>query len=122
MTIESREGLMILKVDIDEKISNLYSSNISINLVNKNVSYLKGDSIIQNSECRVDSKEIEELLKNYITYWKPEYIDDSVIDGRIIEILVYTDKEVTKYYFKNSFPDDYDEFIRVLKGKVGIHE
>lgn len=113
---------MILKVEINEKVSNLYSSNISINLVNKNVSYIKGDSIIQNTEYHIDTKEIEALLKDYTTYWEPEYLDDSVLDCRIIEVLIYTDKEVITYHFKNSFPDDYDEFIKVLKGKLGIHE
>lgn len=113
---------MILKIEIDEKISNLYSSNLAINLVNKNVSYIKGDTVIQNTECHTDSKEIEVLLKDYMTYWKPEYIDDSIIDGRVIEVLIYTDREVITYHFKNSFPDDYDEFVKALKGKVGIHD
>ncbi len=113
---------MILKIDIKEKISTIYSSELSINLVNKNVSYMKGDTLLKNTEYEVSEKEIEEFITNYTTYWKEEEIVEREDEGRTVDISIYTDKEVTTYHFENSFPNDLEEFIKILKNKVGITE
>lgn len=113
---------MIIKIEITEKIANIYSSNLSVNVINKNVTYTKGDTNLVNTECDVKREEIDGLIKNYITYWNRDYKGKSSDTDRTVEIVIYTDKNVTTYHFDNAFPEDLEEFIKTLKNMVGIED
>ena len=113
---------MILKIEIKEQIENIYKSELSINMVNKNVSYIKGDTVIKNSDFDTSEQEIIDLLKNYMTYWEKEINASSTENSRLVEIAIYTDTNIITYHFENSFPDDLEEFMKTLKAKLNIIE
>lgn len=99
---------------------NLYSSSLSVNLVNKNVTYTKGDTILVNSACNVKKADIDHLIKNYVTYWESASDKSSSESDRTVEITIYTDKNILSYRFAHTFPEDLEEFIRAIKKLVGI--
>ena len=70
--------------------------------INEDASIIKYNNKIKNIN--------DELVMNYfdrlfriIDGWKEEYIDNTVICGKTVQILVITDKEVNTHIFKNSF-------------------
>ncbi len=112
---------MLLKIEIFEKISNIYSSELTIDLKNKKTTYKKGDTTIQEKELTTPEKEIANLLKDYITYWKSEDSSpDTKDEGRSIDIHIIYEEHSINYNFQNEFPIDLEEFIKNLKNKVDI--
>lgn len=111
---------MINKIELMESNNNFEKSLIKVDLVNKNVAQIKDDSVIKNYILNVDSKQLEELTKKYITYWENQYTDNTIIGGIEAELIIYTNEETLKFSFKNMYPYNYNEFIKLLKEMVGI--
>ena len=111
---------MILKIEIKEQIEDIYKYELSVNLVNKNVSYIKGETVIKNGGFDTSEQDLIDLFKDYATYWANEMSGEATVRNRFVEINVYTDKEIVNYHFENSFPEDLDEFLKVLKNKLDI--
>ncbi len=109
---------MITKIELKEKFSNFDTSFLIIDLSDKNIKRFKNDVIIEEKNIELDTVKSIDLIKKYTTYWDNEYIDETVIDGIISELYIYVNDEIIKYSFKNKFPFNYHEFIKLLKEMV----
>lgn len=110
---------MINKIELKE-IKNSTDYFVMIDLSNKRIVQRNNDVIIKDQQLDIDYNEITNLIKNYITYWDNEYIDNTIIDGIIDELKIYVDSEILEYKFKNKYPYNYNEFIEKFKLMIGI--
>lgn len=110
---------MINKIELKE-IKNSTDYFVMIDLSNKRIVQRNNDVIIKDQQLDIDYNEITNLIKNYITYWDNEYIDNTIIDGTIDELKIYVDSEILEYKFKNKYPYNYNEFIEKFKLMIGI--
>ena len=111
---------MIEKMELTECFSDLDISFVIIDLLNKNIKYFRNDEMKKNDFFNISVEEFNDFIKKYITYWENEYVDNSVIDGNSAQLKIYTNDEVIEYQFKNKYPYNYDNFIKLLKERVGI--
>lgn len=112
---------MILSLYLEENYT-FGSLIISFNFENKKLIYIKNNNILKEEILNINVDEFRDFLNSYIVHWDNSYIDNNIIDGKNVNLKIYTDNEIIDYNFKNKFPHDYREFLQVLNEKVGIYE
>lgn len=111
---------MIEKIEIKELIFSQNEILITIDIVNNQITYIKNNIIIKDEKYYLNDKNITDLIKEYITYWDNEYIDNTIVDGIKTELNIFTNKEILTYKFINKYPHNYNIFISNLKRMVNI--
>ena len=106
---------MIQKIELENNFNEL----IIIDFISKNAMYYKSNSLIKNNQFNITEELINEV-KSYITYWDNEYVDNNIIDGSSSKLIIYTNNEIIKYHFKNKYPYNYKNFVKILKELVDV--
>ena len=111
---------MILKVEINERIENIYKSSLLVDFEEKKVTYMKGEVVLANKTLKASVRELTQILKNYLVYWKNEEISTESENNRVVSIDIETDTKTYNYHFENVFPNDLEEFMKVFKDCLEI--
>lgn len=109
---------MIDKIEIKQLNFGEDETLINIDITNNQLTYIKNNNILKNEKYYLNKKNATELIKEYITYWDKEYINNTIIDGIKTEIIIYIDNEIIKYNFINKIPPNYNEFMIKLQRMV----
>lgn len=113
---------MISKIELKKMSNNGNQSFIAVDLQAQSILYQKNDTMIKNEKLNMNIDEMDTFIKNYITYWDEEYINNMIIDGDEIELTFFTNDEKFTYHFKNKYPKNYHYFIEGFKEMVDIYE
>ena len=98
---------MLSKIIIDE-VNDGYKSIVDFNT--KKFMGVKNDNIVFVKGI-VDNDIIINLVNDYVTFWNTKYINNNIFDGNYTKIIIYYNKDIVTYEFKNKYPDNYSSFI-----------
>lgn len=90
------------------------SIEILITSLNKNIVLsIDPNNLIVNNSKNVDKRKIEELF-NVICLWKNDYGRSNVIDAEEFIVKVNTVNGTDIFKGKGIFPNNYEEFLRIV--------
>lgn len=66
----------------------------------------------------INKDELDRLLR-IICKWNHQYIDKRIIDAQMFRIRIYTNNGVDEYFGSGVYPDNYSEFLELVRGIYG---
>lgn len=70
---------------------------------------------VNGQEKIVNCQDFIERLLYIVELWEPKMINPSIIDGVHYKVSIKEDDKIFKFEGKNSFPDNFDKFINLIK-------
>jgi hypothetical protein len=80
---------------------------------------------VEAVRIRPDKREWKLFLASvrcFPTYWRKEYFNHHVDDGIQWEVKIITDDFTFKSHGSNAFPDDFEDFLSLVRQFTGVQE
>ncbi len=74
-----------------------------------------GDFLINGKKKQIDVNDFTNRLLGIILSWKEKMIGPELLDGESYCVTITDGEETASFYGKNSFPDNYDEFVLLIR-------
>ena len=99
---------MKVKINI---ISGLVAHSIFIDDV-------KNECLVDGVEKVIDTKAFIDNLLPLTISWKKKMIGEKYLDGNSYSLEITDGDQVISYVGKNSFPENYNEFVELIRGVI----
>lgn len=74
---------------------------------------------VNGKDKKLDANKFVDRLLGIVVSWQSEMIGPQVLDGEIYTVDIADGDETAHFVGKNSFPDNYDEFVYLIDEVVG---